>query len=306
MKQPSQADHIVSLYNLSKRFKDIQAVDKLSADVFRGDVYGLLGPNGSGKSTTIRMMLSLLRPDNGDIRIFNQDLDQYRKKILKNVGAFIEKPDFYEYLSAYKNLEILSIYSGCSPDRNKIMEILELLGLHDRAQSKVKTFSKGMKQRLGIAQSLLHDPELLILDEPASGLDPAGNRDIRDLIRYLNKDRGKTIILSSHNLIEIEVVAQRVLIIDKGKKIIEGHVEEMLSGQSYLSSIKTSKAKEAAEIMKNSHFDCSPYEVKGELLYMKCTRREIPEINKFLVHNGIEIESINMEQNLEEFFLHMT
>jgi ABC-2 type transport system ATP-binding protein len=186
------------------------------------------------------------------------------------------------------------------------MEILELLGLHDRAQSKVKTFSKGMKQRLGIAQSLLHDPELLILDEPASGLDPAGNRDIRDLIRYLNKDRGKTIILSSHNLIEIEVVAQRVLIIDKGKKIVEGHVEEMLSGQSYLSSIKTSKAKEAAEIMKNSHFDCSPYEVKGELLYMKCTRREIPEINKFLVHNGIEIESINMEQNLEEFFLHMT
>jgi ABC-type multidrug transport system ATPase subunit len=278
----------------------------LSAEVYRGDVYGLLGPNGSGKSTTIRMMLSLLRPDSGDIRIFNLDLVHHRRRILKRIGAFIEKPDFYEYLSAYKNLEMLCLYSGGKPDRNRIMEVLELLGLHTRARSKVKTFSKGMKQRLGIAQSLLHDPELLILDEPASGLDPAGNRDIRELIRYLNKEKGKTIILSSHNLSEIELVAHRVLIIDKGKKLIEGNVPEMLSAQSYLSIIKSPKAKEAAEIMKKSHFECSPYEVRGDLLYLKCTRREMPEINKFLVNNGIDIESINMEQKLEEFFLHMT
>lgn len=252
------------------------------------------------------MLLTLLRPDSGSIRLFNSELSQNRLHILKKTGAFIEKPDFYEHLSAYKNLEMLCLYSGCIPERSKIMEVLELLGLSHRARSKVKTFSKGMKQRLGIAQSLLHDPELLILDEPASGLDPAGNRDVRELIRYLNEEKGKTIILSSHDLSEIELIASRVLIIDRGSKVIEGDVAAMLSAQSYQIRIKTLNAEKAARLMNSSRFDCGPYEVKEDTLLMKCTRKEIPEINKYLVNNGIDIESIRMEQNLEEFFLNMT
>jgi ABC-2 type transport system ATP-binding protein len=186
------------------------------------------------------------------------------------------------------------------------MEVLDLLGLSHRARSKVKTFSKGMKQRLGIAQSLLHDPELLVLDEPASGLDPAGNRDVRELIRYLNEEKGKTIILSSHDLSEIELIASRVLIIDRGSKVIEGDVAAMLTAQSYQISFKTLNAEKAARLMNSSRFDCGPYKVKEDTLLMKCTRKEIPEINKYLVNNGIDIESIRMEQNLEEFFLNMT
>ena len=169
-----QVDTILRVRNLSKSFGEIKAVNDLSLDVQQKDIYGFLGPNGSGKSTTIRMMLSLLKPDAGTIEIFGTSFQQNRKKILTNVGAFIEKPDFYEYLTAYKNLDILCSYSGIRPERSSLMEILELVGLTERADSKVSTFSKGMKQRLGIAQALLHDPDLLILDEPASGLDPSG------------------------------------------------------------------------------------------------------------------------------------
>jgi ABC-2 type transport system ATP-binding protein len=285
---------------------DIKAVDNLSLEVMRKDIYGFLGPNGSGKSTTIRMMLSLLFPDSGTIEIFGSLLGQNRKNILRNVGAFIEKPDFYEYLSAYKNLEILCVYSGIGKNRKKIMEILELVGLKDRASSKVNTFSKGMKQRLGIAQTLLNDPELLILDEPASGLDPSGNRDIRELIRYLNKDKGKTIILSSHNLAEIEMIANRMLIIKEGRKIIEGEVRDFLTEQIYKTTFIVDNRRKALELINESNIAIGPVAEFDRGLHIQCTRKVIPEINAFLVMGGIKVESIKVEQNLEDFFLNLT
>jgi ABC-type multidrug transport system ATPase subunit len=223
---------IITIRGLSKRFNHLQAVDNLNLEVLEADVYGFLGPNGSGKSTTIRMMLSLVRPDSGTIDIFGMSLKNSRKDILSRIGALVEKPDFYEYLSAYKNLEILSSYFGRKDSRDRIMEVLEITGLQDRANSKVKTYSRGMKQRLGIAQAILHDPELIILDEPTSGLDPQGVKDIRDLILYLSREIHKTILLSSHQLHEIELVANRMVIIDKGKAVIEGEVKELLKDKN--------------------------------------------------------------------------
>lgn len=296
---------ILEIEGLSKKFRNIQAVDDLSLQVFEKDVYGFLGPNGSGKSTTIRMLLTLLSPDSGSITIFGKELFSNRKNILRKVGAFIEKPDFYEYLSAYKNLEILSRYSGLTNPHAKIHETLELVGLSDRHNSKVKTYSKGMKQRLGIAQALLHDPELLILDEPASGLDPSGNRDIRQLIRYLNTEKKKTIILSSHNLAEIELIANRMVIIKKGKKIIDGEVAGLLARQIYLTHFQVDKADEAIRLLQNSRLQIINMMRKESGIDINCKKQLIPEINAFLVNNTIRVDSIRVEQNLEDFFLNV-
>jgi ABC-type multidrug transport system ATPase subunit len=219
---------IIRIRGLSKRFGDIQAVDGLNLDVYAGDIYGFLGPNGSGKSTTIRMMLSLVKPDSGTIELFGLPLRGNRRTILKRTGALIEKPDLYDYLTAFKNLEILSTYAGDKVTARRILEVLAITGLEKRAHSRVKTFSKGMKQRLGIAQALVSDPELLILDEPTAGLDPQGVKDMRDLIATLNHDMHKTVLISSHQLHEIEQVANRMIIIDKGHAVVEGGVKELL------------------------------------------------------------------------------
>lgn len=301
-----QTETILETYNLTKQLQEIKAVNSLSISVYKKDIYGFLGPNGSGKSTTIRMLLSLIIPDKGQIQVFGLPLHLNRNKILRNVGAFIEKPDFYEYLSAYKNLEILAAYSGVTPAYTQIMENLELVGLKERADSKVKTYSKGMKQRLGIAQALTHDPELLILDEPASGLDPSGNRDIRNLINYLNKEKGKTIILSSHNLSEIELIANRMIIINKGRKIIEGEVRTLLTDQNYNVVINVDKPNKASGYIQDSNFISSIPESDENNLRIQCKKAVIPDINALLVTKGIRVDSIKAEQNLEDYFLNIT
>ena len=193
---------IISVSHLSKKFKDLTAVDDLSFTVNEGDVYGFLGQNGAGKSTTIRMLLSLIKPTSGDITIFDKNLFTRRNEILKQTGAVIEKPDLYKYLSAYQNLSIFAKISGIKVTANLLMKQLEMVGLAERAHSKVKTFSQGMKQRLGIAVALVHNPRLIILDEPTNGLDPQGIADIRNLILHLSremkKDRKSTRLNSSH------------------------------------------------------------------------------------------------------------
>lgn len=306
MHRYQQDEIIVKASSLSKRFRDIMAVDDLSFGVKKGDIYGFLGPNGSGKSTSIRLMLSLLRPDAGNIEIFGMPLRHKRMPILRRVGSFIEKPDFYEYLSANRNLELLCRYSGIPARQARIMEVLGLVGLSERAASKVKTYSKGMKQRLGIAQALLHDPELLILDEPASGLDPSGNRDIRELIRHLNVNMGKTIILSSHNLAEIEMVASRMLIINKGKKVVEGDVRELLNAQEYLTVFVVDDAARAMAFLNESRLGATGARISGNRLELQCTRDTVPDITAFLAAKGVRIETVRIEQNLEEFFLNIT
>lgn len=213
---------IIQVKDLNKDFGEIKAVSNLSFSVPAGQVYGFLGQNGAGKSTTIRMLLTLIKPSSGTIQIFGMELQKHRKEILRKVGAIIERPDLYKYLTALENLRIFGIMSGIKVSEKKLMDQLAMVGLADRAHSKVKTYSQGMKQRLGIATALVHDPELIILDEPTNGLDPQGIADIRNLILHLKKDLGKTLVVSSHLLGEVELIADSMIIIDKGKNWWKG------------------------------------------------------------------------------------
>src|SRR5262249_33733039 len=219
---------IIETCALQKWYGSIHAVNDLHLQVRAGNVYGILGPNGSGKSTLLRLLLGLVRPDAGTITLFGLSLATHRDRILRRIGALIEKPDFYEYLSAYHNLALLGRLSGLRLERQQIMASLEQAGLGALAHSRVKTFPPGLAQRLGIAPALLHDPELLILAEPTNGLDPQGVADVRALIGRLNREQGKTVLLSSHLLHEIEVVATHVLVLPQGQTVVAGAVHDLL------------------------------------------------------------------------------
>lgn len=300
------SEKVIEIIGLTKKFKNLTAVNNLNLNVYKGDVFGFLGPNGAGKSTTIRMLLTLIKPTSGKIKIFGKDLIQQRKEILAKVGAIVEKPDFYLYLTAYKNLEILGKMSGISISKKNIMEILELVGLDKRYNSKVKTFSHGMKQRLGIAQTLLHNPELIILDEPTTGLDPQGMKEIRDLIIFLSKEKGKTIFLSSHILREIELIANRMVIINKGQNIIEGEVKQLLNDNEQDVEIKFKSQNDVKEILTNSIFSDNISSVLNTLLKIKITEEKIPQLIKTLVESNVEIYSVEKKNSLEDYFLKIT
>ena len=302
----NSTENIIEISALTKQFKDVLAVDVLEFNVLRGDVFGFLGPNGAGKSTTIRMILSLIFPTSGSIKIFGKPLLENRKDILSNVGAIVEKPDFYNYLSALKNLQILAKISGKEVSSNRIFELLELVGLKDRAKSKVKTYSHGMKQRLGIAQALLHDPELVVLDEPTTGLDPQGMKEIRDLIIRLSKDENKTIFLSSHILSEIELVANRMLIINKGRKIVEGNVDDLLKSKVLKVTIEVDKPEVAKNILQNTSWYKSIESIQGNKINFNLEQEDIPNLNKYLIENGILVSALVPVRSLEDYFLSIT
>jgi ABC-type multidrug transport system ATPase subunit len=299
-------EKIIEITDLTKDFKEVKAVDSLSLNVIRGDVFGFLGPNGAGKSTTIRLLLTLIKPCAGTIKIFNKDLISERKEILKDVGAIIENPDFYKYLSAYKNLEILSRISGRAITPKRLMETLEIVGLSERADSKVKTYSHGMKQRLGIAQAILHDPELIILDEPTTGLDPQGMKEIRDLITYLCKEKNKTIFLSSHILSEVEQVANRMIIINKGKKIVEGSVRDLLNAADLKVSVEVLETEKAEQQIKESQWADKLISRNEHSLIFNIQTDEIAELNKFLVKKDFSVAAIVPTKSLESYFLKIT
>lgn len=302
----NENEKVIEIKNLTKRFKNLTAVDQLNLNVYKGDVFGFLGPNGAGKSTTIRMLLTLIKPDNGTIKIFGKDLQKERLAILKNVGSIVEKPDFYGYLSAYKNLEILGRISGIEVTKNLIMKNLELVGLESRYKSKVKTFSHGMKQRLGIAQALLHDPELIILDEPTTGLDPMGMKEIRDLIIHLSKELNKTIFLSSHLLNEVEMVANRMIIINKGTTKVEGEVKELLNKNRLFVTIEVENPDTALDVLKNSQWISKMKNQINATFEFNIDANEIPHLNKFLVEQNVLVNSIIPRRSLEEYFLNIT
>jgi len=299
-------EKIIEIKNLSKRFKNLQAVDNLSLSVFKGDVFGFLGPNGAGKSTTIRMLLSLISPSAGDIELFGKPLKNNRKDILKKVGAIVEKPDFYGYLSAYNNLEILGKLSKTDVSRKRIMELLELVGLEKRYKSKVKTFSHGMKQRLGLAQALLHDPELIILDEPTTGLDPQGMKEIRDLIIHLSKDKQKTIFLSSHILYEVELVASRMIILNKGKKQVEGYVKDLLNANRLKVAFEVDNDEKVKELLSTTQWIERIDTITTGKVILNLEQNEIASINKFLIENNIAVSAVVPTRSLEEYFLNIT
>lgn len=298
---------VLETKNLTKKFKNITAVDNLSLVVYKGDVFGFLGPNGAGKSTTIRMLTSLIYPDTGEIYIFKEQLKPNSKSVLRRVGAIVESPDFYLYLTAYKNLEILGRLYGINPTKNQIMEILEFVGLSNRWNSKVKTFSHGMKQRLGIAQALLHNPDLIILDEPTTGLDPQGMKEIRQLVLSLSKEKGKTVFISSHLLYEVELIANRMIIINKGKKIVEGYVKELLDRERSTYNFNLSDLEKAKNILINLNLEMNKdFRIDGNEIEISTRKISASQLNKIFVQNEIEVNSFYPKRSLEEFFLEIT
>lgn len=299
-------EKIIEITDLTKKFKDLTAVNKLNLNVYKGDVFGFLGPNGAGKSTTIRMMLSLIAPTSGEIKLFGKSLIKERGNVLRRIGAIVEKPDFYGYLSAYDNLELFGKISGCNPSKKLIMENLELVGLSNRYKGKVKTFSHGMKQRLGIAQALLHDPDLIVLDEPTTGLDPQGMKDIRDLIIHLSKERQKTIFLSSHILYEVELVANRMIIINKGTTVVEGYVKELLNATELQVTLECDNTESAASLLRDKFPSVKMESVTSAKILFTTDKDFIPEITRLLVENSIRIFSIVPVRSLEEYFLQLT
>jgi ABC-type multidrug transport system ATPase subunit len=296
----------IQISNLTKRFKSFTAVDKLSFSVNQGDVYGFLGQNGAGKSTTIRMMLSLIKPSEGDIQIFGLSLEKEREKILSKTGAVVEKPDLYKYLSAYENMKLFSILSGISLTRTEIMRQLAVVGLEKRANDKVKVYSQGMKQRLGIAVALLNDPSLIILDEPTNGLDPQGIADIRSLILMLSKDQGKTVLVSSHLLSEVEQIADSMIIIDRGKKIIEGKVSELINPFSVQLEIISLDNLAAKEAIMHSAWSSGITHASTEKILINLNKDMIPALFKFLVEQNIQLINIKTTNTLESYFLSIT
>ncbi len=299
-------DKVIEINNLSKEFREVKAVNSLNLNVYEGDVFGFLGPNGAGKSTTIRMMMSLISPNEGEIKIFGKSLKKERNSILRRIGAIVEKPDFYGYLSAYKNLEILGRISGIDASKKKIMEVLELVGLERRYDSKVKTFSHGMKQRLGLAQALLHDPDLIILDEPTTGLDPQGMKEIRELIIHLSRDKKKTLFLSSHILYEVELVANRMIIINKGKTIVEGRVTELLNMSKLKVTFEVNDSLKAKEILGTTDFINDLESVAKNSLIFSLPSEKIAPLNRYLVEHEIEVSAVVPTRSLEEYFLNIT
>ena len=297
---------IIKVSNLTKKFKEITAVNNLSFTVQQGDVYGFLGQNGAGKSTTIRMLLTLIEPTQGSIEIFGMDLKTHRKEILKQVGAVIEKPDVYKYLTAFQNLELFLKISGGKLNKSKLMEQLELVGLAERAHSKVKTFSQGMKQRLGVAIALAHDPQLIVLDEPTNGLDPQGIADIRNLILMLSQKMNKTVVVSSHLLSEIELIANRLLIIDRGQKLVEGTASELFDPAQTVIEVETLHNKEAIEQIKHSQWASMLQPATEDTIVLKMDRNQIPSFHQALVQMDIPVLSLQPRHSLEDYFLKVT
>lgn len=297
---------VINVQHLSKQYKNIHAVNDLSFTVNEGDVYGFLGQNGAGKSTTIRMLLTLVRPTAGSIELFGQNLFTHRNKVLRNIGAVIENPDVYQYLSAYNNLKIFARMNGIHPSQKQLMEQLDVVGLRDRALDKVQTYSQGMRQRLGIAIALIHDPQLIILDEPTNGLDPQGIADIRNLILHLSRNAKKTVLISSHLLSEMEQVATRLLIIDKGKKLVEGNAETLFDPAQTVIELETLNNEAARIQLSNSQWQQALQPQRNEKILMKMHRNQIPELNVWLVQNNISVVGLQSRHSLEDYFLQVT
>ena len=298
-----ETEQIIAVKNLSKRFGAFEAVKDVSFTVNKGDVFGFLGPNGAGKSTTMRCILSLITPDAGDIKLFGKSMKMHRNEILGNIGCIIEKPDFYKYLSAERNLELFARISGTNATKKDIQEILDFVGLGTRGKHKVKGFSHGMKQRLGIAQALIHKPDLIVLDEPTTGLDPQGIIEVRKLILRLKEEQNKTIILSSHQLAEIELIANRMVIINQGKTSIEGDVQALLNAEELVVRIETTSPTQAL-LCCQTHFPASsPTCVATNVIEVELKKDEIPKLSKVLVQHDIPLIALEPKRKLEDFFI---
>jgi ABC-type multidrug transport system ATPase subunit len=295
---------ILKTSGLGKRFGRRWAVKDLNLAVRRGEVFGFLGPNGAGKSTTIRMLLSLIRPTEGNVALFGLPLRKHRRETLARVGGLVEAADFYLNLSARRNLRIIGDLLGGIPSR-AIDEALAIVGLETRADDRVRTFSHGMKQRLGIGQALLGFPELIILDEPSSGLDPQGIKEVRDLIRRLSRERDITIFLSSHLLGEIEHVADSMAIINAGRLVVQGDVRELLREGSGTVTIEAHPVDRCLALLRNRS-DVAEARQEGERVIVTMPLENAGALNAQMVNAGIEVKALVPQRSLEEYFLAIT
>jgi len=294
---------LLEVKNLNKYFKDFHAVRDLNFKIEKGDIYGFLGPNGAGKSTSLRMILGLIYPSSGEIYFKDEKITKFDRKYLSQIGALIERPDFYENLTAYNNLKIFARLANLKDKEARIETVLKEVDLWDRRTSKVKIYSQGMKQRLGIAQALLHEPELIILDEPSNGLDPKGQADMRELIHRISSELQITVIISSHILSEIELIANRMLIINKGERITEGGVQELMGSLEMMLELQSTDEGYLLEKLEARKISA---EVKAEKVRIQIAEGDIPEFLKNMVADGVEITEMRQIRTLEEYFLNIT
>lgn len=291
---------------LSHQFAGNQTVlDNINLQVKTGSIYGFLGPNGAGKTTTLRLILGLLTKQQGEISIFGKRIDQHRMEILTQIGSLIESPSLYSHLTAHENLLVWQKIYQCS--KTRIQDVLTLVGLGDTGNKKAGQFSLGMKQRLSIAIALLHSPSLLILDEPTNGLDPSGIIEMRELLKTLNKEQGITIVVSSHLLPEIEKLVADVGIINKGKMLFEGSLDELMARQkqaSYL-SFETNRNAEALPLILN--LQVAARIEQDKIIMPQLPKPMIAQLNQALVQHGVEVYEITTLQNdLESIFMNLT
>ena len=292
--------------NLTHRFSSSETVlSNIDLQVPDGSIYGFLGPNGAGKTTTLRLILGLLKKQTGDISVFNRDFHSNRIGILKKIGSLIEAPSLYGHLTAMENLTVFQKIYQCPKER--MTEVLKLVGLENTGKKKASQFSLGMKQRLSIAIALLPDPSLLILDEPTNGLDPNGIIEIRELLKKLNKENGITILVSSHLLSEIEKLVTHIGIINKGKIMFQGTLEELLNKQKQLSSIvfETNDPVKTGQIFKDN--DILAEMQDGKSIIPIIEKEKIATLTEQLIKNKIKIYGISSIKNdLESIFMDIT
>jgi len=291
--------YAIEIENLTKSYKGFKAVDNLSMHVPEGKVYGFLGMNGAGKTTTIRMITGLIRQEKGRIEVFGRNTVKDRLWVARNIGAIVETPGFYENLTAFENLAITTeLYNV---EKKRIYEVLETVGLSNVGKKKAKEFSLGMKQRLGIANAMVHSPKMLILDEPTNGLDPSGIKDIREFLRKLACDAGITIMISSHILSEVQQVADFAGIINKGSMLQEIDIHALKAeGQSCL-LLEVDKTEKALEILNNMKLN---FQVDSGKIMVYCSRSMNSSISRNLVSGDIDINSLSpVQKNLEDLFL---
>jgi lantibiotic transport system ATP-binding protein len=296
---------IIQTTNLSFSFaKGVKTLDNINLQVPKGSVFGFLGPNGAGKTTTLRLLLGLLKNQHGKLELFGQEFSGHRMDILRRLGSLIEQPSLYLHLNAKENLEIYRLIYKVS--KSRVDEVLKLVGLDQTGKKKVKQFSLGMKQRLSISIALLHQPELLILDEPTNGLDPNGIIETRELIKRLNKEHNTTVLVSSHILNEMERMATHVGIIHKGKMLFQGTLPELqqMKTRQTLVEIETNNNDRAAELLKEQF---SVQQTNGKMLVPFQSQEHSASIIKVLVQQGMDVYSLYPQQNdLEQLFLDIT
>jgi ABC-2 type transport system ATP-binding protein len=284
-------------------------VDDVSFQVDRGEIFGLLGPNGAGKTTIIRMIVSLINRTGGTVLLNGKDLDESFTQAMNELGAIVENPEFYKYLSGYKNLKHYSRMALTDISEDRIEEVTELVGLENAIHDKVRTYSLGMRQRLGVAQAILHKPSILILDEPTNGLDPQGIREFRDYLRLL-ASQGTSVLVSSHLLSEMQLMCDRFAIIEQGKLI---HISTMNESETEetkvlrIVELEVSDASLAAKLLSEKMPEVKVTSIKESRLMLSVEKETIPEINKLLVLNEIDVfEILNVKATLEDRFLEIT